>query len=107
MEIEDSEEERRNQSLRTIHDLGKYSAVFVPGISPSFIIKSASSPPRVINFKGEAIRNLSSFNTWNCERGFVFIDAKVKILNPSLLSDLTMFGRALCLRQDFHQRASS
>lgn len=72
-----NDEEKKPQPLRAIHDLGKYSAVFVPGISPSFIIKSAASLPQVIVIKGGAIRSLCGFNTSSCEEGFIYVDDEV------------------------------
>lgn len=84
-EIEDGDgEEKRTQPLRAIHNLGKYSAVFVPGISPSFIIKSAASLPQVIGIKGGAVRSLCGFNTSNCEEGFVYVDDEVCLPNTCL-----------------------
>ncbi len=80
--MEDNDGEQRTiHPLRTVHDIGTYSAVFVPGISPSFIIKSASSVPQVISLKGGAIRSLSGFNTSSCEQGFCYIDAQVRFPN--------------------------
>ncbi len=108
-EIEENDGEQRTvHPLRTIHDIGTYSAIFVPGISPSFIIKSASSVPHVISLKGEVIRSLSGFNTSNCEQGFCYIDAQVRFLNMFMVSSSDeIFSRARYLRQDFRPRAST
>ena len=99
--------DRRVYPLRAIHDLRNYSAVFVPGVSPSLILKSASSPPQVIGLKGGPVRSLSGFNSSACEQGFVYIDAQVCHDFDLLQSffDLThQFCRVLCLPQIFPPR---
>lgn len=77
--------DRRHRPLSLIQDLDKCNAVFVPGASASLIIKSASSPPRVISLEGSGIRDLSRLNTSNCEKGFVYVDDKVLPLLLALL----------------------
>lgn len=95
IEVENrDDEERKFQPLRAINNLGNFSAVFVPGVSPSFIIKSTSSLPQVIGLEGEAIRSLSGFNTSTCERGFLYIDPKVWFFT-SMLSDFLVLMIAI------------
>lgn len=60
--------------MRAIHDLNGYSAVFLPGDSPTFVIKSASSPPQLISLNEKSVQSLSGLNTPTCERGFAYID---------------------------------
>ncbi|CAK7210770.1 mRNA cleavage and polyadenylation factor subunit [Sporothrix eucalyptigena] len=62
--------------LRAVDNIGGYSTVILPGASPSFILKSAKSVPRVINLQGAAVRSLSSFHTQGCERGFIYVDVE-------------------------------
>lgn len=58
-------------------NVGGYAAVFKPGISPSFIIKTSKSIPRVHPLCGTAVRSLSNFHTASAERGFVYVDSAV------------------------------
>lgn len=60
--------------LRACENVAGYSTVFLPGPSPSFIIKSAKSLPRVIGLQGAGVRTLSPFHTEGCERGFIYAD---------------------------------
>lgn len=60
--------------MRAITNLGGYSTVFVPGSSPSFILKSAKSSPKVLALQGSGVRGMSSFHTEGCERGFIYAD---------------------------------
>jgi cleavage and polyadenylation specificity factor subunit 1 len=62
--------------MRAISNLGGYSTVFLPGGSPSFIVKSAKSTPKVINLQGLGVRGMSSFHTAGCDRGFIYADAE-------------------------------
>ncbi|KAF8446478.1 CPSF A subunit region-domain-containing protein [Terfezia claveryi] len=66
----------RYRPMLAIPDLGGYSAVFLPGNSPSFIIKTSKSIPRVHPLSGTAVRSLSSFHTRSAERGFVYVDCE-------------------------------
>ena len=77
---ESSEEEmgRNNQPLRAIQDIGGYSTVFLPRASPSFILKSASSPPQVLNLRSGPIRSLCELHTSECEKGFIYATDKVR-----------------------------
>ncbi|KAH7025390.1 CPSF A subunit region-domain-containing protein [Macrophomina phaseolina] len=61
--------------LTTIANVGGYSAVFMAGTSPSFILKESSSLPRVIKMRTKSVKNLSSFHTAECDRGFAYINA--------------------------------
>ncbi|KAI4267389.1 MAG: hypothetical protein L6R38_008283, partial [Xanthoria sp. 2 TBL-2021] len=70
----DDDEESRREPMRAIHDLNGYSAVFLPGDSPTFVIKSASSPPQLISLNEKSVQSLSGLNTPTCERGFAYID---------------------------------
>ncbi|KAI9866633.1 MAG: mRNA cleavage and polyadenylation factor subunit [Trichoglossum hirsutum] len=67
-------QDRRHNPMRSISNIGGYSTVFLPGASPSFILKGAASTPRVLSLKGKAVRGMSGFNTGGCERGWVYVD---------------------------------
>lgn len=60
--------------MRAIHQLNGYSTIFLPGDSPTFVIKSASSPPQLISLNEKSVQSLSGLNTSTCERGFAYID---------------------------------
>lgn len=75
----DEGQETRVQPLRVLNDIDNYSVVFMPGRSPSFIIKSALSPPQIINLRAGPVRSLSRLNTSKCEKGFVYIDESVSL----------------------------
>ncbi|ROW14736.1 hypothetical protein VPNG_03729 [Cytospora leucostoma] len=71
---DDTTEEPRKMPLRFLQNVGGYSTVFLPGPSPSFIIKSSKSIPRVLSLQGTGVRTLSTFHTEGCERGFIYSD---------------------------------
>ena len=78
--------EKKGGPLRAIQDIGGHSTVFLPGTSPSFILKSASSPPRVIDLKSKVVHNLSGFHGSECQKGFVFIDEEVRSVSLGPMS---------------------
>jgi cleavage and polyadenylation specificity factor subunit 1 len=65
----------RESMLRRLENVGGYSTVFQAGTSPCFVLKEASSLPRVIPLRGKAVKSLSRFHTTDCDRGFVYVDA--------------------------------
>ncbi|KAK3329488.1 CPSF A subunit region-domain-containing protein [Apodospora peruviana] len=62
-------------SMRRCSNISGYSTVFLPGSSPSFILKSAKSSPRVIGLQGSGVQAMSSFHTEGCEHGFIYADS--------------------------------
>ncbi|KAF6229894.1 hypothetical protein HO133_004231 [Letharia lupina] len=74
-DVEEREQERR-QPLRSLHDISGYSAVFMPGQSPCFIIKSASSPPGVIDMCDGSVKSLTQLHSSTCQKGFLYIDGE-------------------------------
>ena len=60
--------------LQAFSDIGGYSTVVVPGKTPSFIIKPASSPPHIIDFKYSAIQSIAEYNVDSSGNGFLFMD---------------------------------
>ena len=67
----------RLQPLRSLPDLGGYSAVFKPGPSPSFIIKSASSQAHELPFGVDTVRSITPLHTARCRNGFMYVDREV------------------------------
>ena len=70
-------QERRGSPMRALANVGGYSTVFLPGTSPSFILQSAASIPRVLRLKGKAVKDMSGFHTGGCERVWVYVDVDV------------------------------
>ncbi len=72
----DESQQDTDKPMRAISNLAGYSTVFLPGGSPSFIIKSAQSLPKVLGLQGTAVRGMSSFHTAGCHRGFIYADVE-------------------------------
>jgi hypothetical protein len=70
-------------ALRVLPNVGGYSAVFMAGGSPSFVVKDASSLPRIVSLRGEGVRRLSGLNSRKCEAGFVWVDTSVRYRSPA------------------------
>ncbi|KAK3984881.1 protein cft1 [Cladorrhinum sp. PSN332] len=62
-------------AMRRCNNVGGYSTVFLPGASPSFIIKSSKSTPRVVPLQGSGVVAFSSFHTEGCDHGFICADS--------------------------------
>ncbi|KAK2048270.1 hypothetical protein LZ31DRAFT_582417 [Colletotrichum somersetense] len=73
---EEANEQPRFVPLRPCPNINGYSTVFLPGASPSFIIKSSKSNPKVVGLQGIGVRGMSSFHTEGCERGFIYADSE-------------------------------
>jgi cleavage and polyadenylation specificity factor subunit 1 len=67
-------------TLVALDDVCGYSTVFQKGTSPAFILKEASSAPRVIGLHGKAVKGLTRFNTSACQKGVAYLDADVSII---------------------------
>ncbi len=93
--------------MRVISNLAGHSTVFLPGASPSFIIKSAQSLPKVLGLQGSAVRGMSSFHTAGCHRGFIYADLKgvarvSQLPSGTSFAELGMSLRKVELGQDVH-----
>ena len=106
MEAEEDSEDSRDRPMRVISNLGGYSAVFLPGESPSFVLKSAKSIPKVISLQGTGVRGMSSFHTAGCDRGFIYADvngiARVSQLPSDISFDLGLSLQKIELGQAIH-----
>ncbi|KHN94577.1 Cleavage factor two protein 1 [Metarhizium album ARSEF 1941] len=71
---EDDAELPRIVPLRRCANVNGYGAVFLPNASPSFVLKSSKSEPRVIGLQGLGVRGMSTFHTEGCDRGFIYVD---------------------------------
>ncbi|KAI4101275.1 MAG: hypothetical protein L6R37_005018 [Teloschistes peruensis] len=80
----DEDEEKTQEPMRAISDCNGYSTVFLPGESPAFILKSASSPPRMLNLRGGTVQSLMGLNTSKCPKGFAYLDEKGSVIFAQL-----------------------
>lgn len=104
-EIADPVVPDRDQPLRAIANLGGYSTVFLSGGSPSFVIKSSASSPKVMSLRGVGVRGMSSFHTAGCDRGFIYVDingvARVSQLPPDVnYTELGMTAKRISLGEE-------
>lgn len=75
----ENEQFGRDSMLKALANVGGYSTVVQTGTSPCFVLKEASSAPRVLSLRGKAVKGLSSLHTAECDRGFIYVDANVSI----------------------------
>ncbi len=85
--------------LRVCGDIGGYATVALPGASPSFVLKSAKSTPKVLHLQGAAVRSLSPFHTEGCERGFIYVDAEGTSRVCSLSRDTSFAELGVCVHK--------
>ena len=78
------QEQERRQPLRSLHDVSGYSAVFMPGQSPCFIIKSASSPPSIIDMCDGPVKSLTQLHSPTCKKGFLYVGEEVSRPLPNV-----------------------
>ncbi|KAI9648240.1 mRNA cleavage and polyadenylation factor subunit [Ciborinia camelliae] len=103
----DEAQQTNDKPMRAVSNLGGYSTVFMPGGSPSFIIKSSKTLPKVLCLQGTGVRSLSSFHTEGCERGFIYVDTggitRVAQLPPNtMFADIGMALRKIEIGEDIH-----
>ncbi|KAI1136113.1 CPSF A subunit region-domain-containing protein [Hypoxylon sp. FL0543] len=72
----DVDEVNRAPPMRRCDNIGGYKTVFLPGSSPSFVLKSSKTLPKVLRLQGNGVRGMSPFHTEGCERGFIYTDSK-------------------------------
>ncbi|TPX19066.1 uncharacterized protein E0L32_011227 [Thyridium curvatum] len=96
---DDASNQRRNMPLRACANLAGYSTVFLPGASPSFIMKSAKSTPKVVRLGGSGVRALSTFHTEGCERGFIYADSEGIARVSQIPDDCSFAESGLCIKK--------
>ncbi|UQC88204.1 CPSF A subunit region [Colletotrichum lupini] len=96
---DDANEQPRFVPLRACSDINGYSTVFLPGASPSFIIKSAKSSPKVVGLQGIGVRGMSSFHTEGCERGFIYADSEGQTRVTQLPTDANFAELGVSVRK--------
>lgn len=60
--------------LRVLPDVGGYATVFMPGDSPSFIMKESSGLPQVVSLRGKGVKALCALDSSRGENGFAYVD---------------------------------
>ncbi|BCS03850.1 cleavage/polyadenylation factor CFT1 [Aspergillus luchuensis] len=66
----------RVRPLRILPDISGLSAVFMPGASAGFVLRTSASAPHFLRLRGESPRCVSSLDTSECSRGFIFMDSQ-------------------------------
>ncbi|KAI1465395.1 CPSF A subunit region-domain-containing protein [Daldinia caldariorum] len=75
--VDDEDDEmRKPPPMRRCENIAGYKTIFLPGSSPSFILKSSKTLPKVLRLHGDGVRGMSPFHTEGCERGFIYADSK-------------------------------
>lgn len=74
LDLDDLDQEPQHSPLRTISNVGGYSAIFLPGQSPTFIMKSRLSSPHLHPLHESRVKAFGSLNTTDCSAGFAYID---------------------------------
>ncbi|KAM5355087.1 hypothetical protein ACJ41O_001733 [Fusarium nematophilum] len=102
---DDAVQQPRFVPLRPCANVNGYSTVFLPGPSPSFVLKSSKSIPRVVGLQGLGVRGMSTFHTEGCDRGFIYTDdegiARVTQLPPDTnFTDLGISVKKVALGSD-------
>ncbi|KAI1392719.1 CPSF A subunit region-domain-containing protein [Hypoxylon trugodes] len=106
----DDEDEIQQQTppMRRCDNIGGYKTVFLPGSSPSFVLKSSKTLPKVLRLQGDGVRGMSPFHTEGCERGFIYADSKgiarvsqIPTRNSSY-AEIGMSLRKIPLNTDIH-----
>ncbi|RLL99794.1 mRNA cleavage and polyadenylation factor subunit [Aspergillus turcosus] len=93
------EELSRSRPLRILSNISDFSAVFMPGPSASFILKTSKSCPHIFRLRGEFVRSLSIFNLASPSlNGFIYVDSK-DVLRICRLPSETLFDYTWALRK--------
>lgn len=108
-EMQSNEELSRPRSLRILPNISDSSAVFMPGPSASFILKTAKSCPHVLRLRGESVRDLSIFDlaSPSLDKGFVYVDSKVFPLPHLHVAHAESIPRTCFASVGSHQRPYS
>ena len=91
---------KNKHPLRVLQDVNGYSSVFMPGISPCFVLKSSSSEVKIIGLSAAKVQSLSSFNSIDCQRGIIYSDEDVSLLSLAIVPQANR-ARAMSVRLNF------
>ncbi|GIC92592.1 cleavage/polyadenylation factor CFT1 [Aspergillus udagawae] len=99
-EMQSNEELSRSRSLRILPNISDFSAVFMPGPSASFVLKTAKSCPHVFRLRGEFVRSLSIFSlaSPSLDKGFIYVDSK-DVLRICRFPSETLYDYTWALRK--------
>ncbi|KAL8931936.1 MAG: hypothetical protein Q9216_007019, partial [Gyalolechia sp. 2 TL-2023] len=67
------DEPKRREPMFAMTDLSGYSTVFIAGEAPTFVIKSASSPPQLISMRETSISSMTRLRRQGLEAGLAYI----------------------------------
>ncbi|CRG92198.1 Protein cft1 [Talaromyces islandicus] len=70
----DFDGQQRAMALRRLSDVGGFATVFMPGLSPSFIVRTTKCSPHVLKVRSEFICGLGALSTVGCESGLIYVD---------------------------------
>lgn len=63
--------------------------VFLPGLNPCFIVKTATSLPHVLGLQGSRVYSISGFHSSTCKNGFVYVDTEVSRNKHDVFSSIS------------------
>jgi hypothetical protein len=70
-------DQRRTRPLRVVSNSTGLSAVFMPGASPSFVLRTLKSLPHIVELRGDFVRGFSEFKSSEIATSFAYIDSHV------------------------------
>ncbi|KAH8701144.1 putative cleavage and polyadenylation specificity factor subunit A [Talaromyces proteolyticus] len=92
------ESQQRRRVLRNFPNIGGFASVFMPGASPSLILRTCQSSPHVFKIRSEFICGLGAFSISGCENGIIYVNDQ-KIARSYQLPDDVQFEFAWPLRR--------
>lgn len=69
--------QQRPRPLRVLSHIAGLSAVFMPGASPSLVVRTLKSLPHIVELQDSSVRGLSEFKSSGTATSFVYIDRHV------------------------------
>lgn len=86
-ESAEADTQHRNHPMRVLPNIDGFAAVFIPGASPSLVLKHAASNPRIHCFHSKIIKTLNSYNDSTCIKGFIYVDGQDNLQRARLPSN--------------------
>lgn len=86
----DNAEDDRPAALQPIC-IGGYRAVYIPGASPSMVLKDATSSPKIVSVRASKVKAISASNHAGCKKGFALVDTSGTVSEYTLPVD-TWYG---------------
>lgn len=63
--------------MRILSDVGGYSAVFIPGEHPGFLLRSAACLPKYVRLREKKVKWMSGFHSQDCPNGWLYVNDEV------------------------------